>query len=396
MLDLSWGVAGPVATMLLADHGARVTRIEPPGGDPFGVFSGSRVWARGKRSAVLDLTEPGQRNVVLELASRTDVVVESFAPGVTQDLGIDYETLCVKNDRLVYCSITGYGADGQHADRPGYDMLVAARTGQQWEHRGIVGGTIEKLAGGEGMMPGLVPPDEDAGAARSGRSAGIGVPWASMATAYLATLAISAALRERELSGRGQKVSTSLLQGVLATTLAAWQRTEHYRSENYQSWLIDPRASKAIYRAADGRWVHQWVMLPTFVLGVSQGDELQLPGPDSPWQVAQPRDMHLRIGMAAENMVILHEFDPQLRAAIAKFPSEEWVRMAADVGVPLQIVRSPEEALRDELLVADGCVVEVDDPELGAVRRSDALLALPRARANFPHRGLQPVCTQRR
>jgi len=377
VLDLSWGVAGPVATMLLADHGARVTRIEPPGGDPFGAFSGSSVWARGKRSALLDLTEPGQRDILLELASRADVVVESFSPGVTQDLGIDYETLSAKNDRLVYCSITGYGADGQHADRPGYDMLVAARTGQQWEHRGIVGGTIEKLAGGEGMMPGLVPPDEECwgGPFRDGPLAS-GVPWASMATAYLATLAISAALRERELSGRGQKVSTSLLQGVLATTLAAWQRTEHYRSENYQSWLIDPRASKAIYQAADGRWVHQWVMLPTFVLGVSQGDELQLPGPESPWQVAQPRDMHLRIGMAAENMVILHEFDPQLRAAIARFPSEEWVRMAADVGVPLQIVRSPEEALRDELLVADGCVVEVDDPELGAVRQVGRVYSL--------------------
>ena len=178
-----------------------------------------------------------------------------------------------------------------------------------------------------------------------------------MATAYLATLAISAALRERELSGHGQKVSTSLLQGVLATTVIPWQRTERPRSENYQSWLIDPRAPKAIYQAADGRWVHQWVILPTFVLGVSQGDRLALPSPESPWQVARPRDMHLRIGMGAENMVILHEFDPQLRAAIAKFPSDEWVNMAAEVGVPLQTIRSPEEALLDELLVADGCVV---------------------------------------
>ena len=134
-----------------------------------------------------------------------------------------------------------------------------------------------------------------------------------MATAYLATLAISAALRERELSGHGQKVSTSLLQGVLATTVIPWQRTERPRSENYQSWLIDPRAPKAIYQAADGRWVHQWVILPTFVLGVSQGDRLALPSPESPWQVARPRDMHLRIGMGGENMVILHEFDPQLR-----------------------------------------------------------------------------------
>ncbi len=377
VLDLSWGVAGPVATMLLADHGARVTRIQPPGGDPFEDFSGTPVWARGKRSALLDLTDTRHRDVFLELASRADVLVESFAPGTMLRLGIDYESLKADNDRLVYCSITGYGADSAHADRPAYDMLVAARTGQQWEHRGIVGGTIEKLAGGEGMMPGLEPPDEECwvGPHRDGPLAS-GVPWASMATAYLATLAISAALRERELSGHGQKVSTSLLQGVLATTVIPWQRTERPRSENYQSWLIDPRAPKAIYQAADGRWVHQWVILPTFVLGVSQGDRLALPSPESPWQVARPRDMHLRIGMGAENMVILHEFDPQLRAAIAKFPSDEWVNMAAEVGVPLQTIRSPEEALLDELLVADGCVVEVDDPERGAVRQVGRVYAL--------------------
>jgi crotonobetainyl-CoA:carnitine CoA-transferase CaiB-like acyl-CoA transferase len=370
VLDLSWGVAGPIATMLLADHGAQVTRIEPPGGAPFGAVSGADVWARGKRSAVLDLTEPSQCDVFLELAQRADVVVESFGPGTTQRLGIDYETLKAGNERLVYCSITGYGADGRHADRPGYDMLVAARTGQQWEHRGVVGGTIERLVGGEGIMPGLEPPDDESwvGPPRDGPLAS-GVPWPSMATAYLATLAISAALRERELSGCGQKVSTSHLQGVLATTIGPWQRTERYRSVNYQSWLIDPRAPKAIYKAADGRLVHQWVMLPTFVLGVSQGDRLELPSPDSQWQVARPRDMHLRIGMAEENMVILHEFDPQLRAAIAKFPSDEWARVAAEVGVPLQIVRSPEEALLDELLVTDGCVTEVEHPKHGTVRQ---------------------------
>ena len=233
VLDLSWGMAGPVATMLLADHGARVTRIEPPGGDPFGTFSGSAVWARGKRSASLDLTEQSQRDVFLELASRADVVVESFAPGTAQRLGIDYETLSAGNERLVYCSITGYGADGQHANRPGYDMLVAARTGQQWEHRGVVGGTIERLAGGEGIMPGLEPPDEESwvGPPRDGPLAS-GVPWASMATAYLATLAISAALRERELSGRGQKVSTSHLQGVLATTIGPDRKSTRLNSSH--------------------------------------------------------------------------------------------------------------------------------------------------------------------
>ena len=184
--------------------GARVTRIDAPGGSPSGAFSGCSVWASGKRSALLDLTEPGRRNVVLELASRADVVVESFAPGVTQDLGVDYETLCAKNDRLVYCSITGYGTGaGQHADRPGYDMLVAARTASSGsaerrhrrDHRET--GRWRRIAARAGTARRRV-----LGRSASGWSAGIGRAVGEHGHhAYLATLAIGAALRERELSG---------------------------------------------------------------------------------------------------------------------------------------------------------------------------------------------------
>src|SRR5215207_9923712 len=107
VLDLTWGIAGPIATMLLADHGAAVTRVERPQGDPFDGFSGYRVWHRGKRSAVLDLREPGDREVFLALAAQADVLVESFAPGTTERLGIAYAELAAANPRLVYCSITG-------------------------------------------------------------------------------------------------------------------------------------------------------------------------------------------------------------------------------------------------------------------------------------------------
>jgi crotonobetainyl-CoA:carnitine CoA-transferase CaiB-like acyl-CoA transferase len=109
VLDLSWGISGPMTGMLLADHGAHVTKIEPPGGDPWRRLSGYRVWNRGKRSAILDLKSERDRDHFLTLASRADVLIESFAPGVTSRLGIDAETLCASNSRLVYCSITGYG-----------------------------------------------------------------------------------------------------------------------------------------------------------------------------------------------------------------------------------------------------------------------------------------------
>src|SRR5439155_10630842 len=88
VLDLSWGIAGPMTTMLLADNGAQVTRIEPPDGDPFAAQTGYRVWHRGKRSARLDLRSDAGRRAFLDLAAGADVVVESFSPGTTGRLGI--------------------------------------------------------------------------------------------------------------------------------------------------------------------------------------------------------------------------------------------------------------------------------------------------------------------
>ena len=147
VLDLSWGIAGPMATMLLADHGAQVTKIEPPGGDPTRTQLGYRVWQRGKRSAVLDLKEPADLKSFLALAAHADVLVESYAPGVTTKLGIDYATLAKANPRLIYCSITGYGRNNRHSDRPGHDALVAARCGLQWEQRGWPEGAINHMSG---------------------------------------------------------------------------------------------------------------------------------------------------------------------------------------------------------------------------------------------------------
>jgi crotonobetainyl-CoA:carnitine CoA-transferase CaiB-like acyl-CoA transferase len=360
VLDLSWGISGPMAGMLLADNGARVTKIEPPGGDPFESFSGSKVWNRGKRRAELDLKDPADRDRFLALAAKADVVIETFSPGTADKLGIGYEALSKRNPRLVYLSITGYGSDGPDADRPAYDALVAARTGQQWESRGIVGGTIARLSGTEGMMPGLEAPDDCwVGARRPGPLFG-GVPWASMATFYLASIALSAALRAREVTGKGQKVETSLLQGVLCTTIGGWQKVEKPDTPNFQTWVTDPRAPKGFFQCSDGRWTHHWVPLPSFVLGVSEGDHLEITE-----EVTSPKQAAMRISTAPEDMVLLHHYNELMAEAVEKFPAQDWADIAAKVGVPVQVVRSPEEALLDPLLVDDGCVTEIDDPEVG-------------------------------
>lgn len=354
VLDLSWGVAGPMAGMLLADHGARVTRIEPPTGDPFADLSGTRVWLRGKRRATLDLRDEADRAVFLALARRADVVIESFGPGVAAKLGIDHATLLTANPRLVHCSITGYGETGKHAHRPAYDALVAARTGQQFESRGVAGTTIGRLSHAA-ILPGYEAPDgHTIGAPRPGPLFS-GVPWISLATFYNACVAINAALLAREITGRGQHVHTSMLQGALATTVGTWQRVEHADREGFNSWVFDPRAPKGFFQGSDGRWTHHWVAAPRFILNAAELDELE-PGP----ALSARRDAPVRIVPSPEGMTVLHDFYEPMRDAVAKFPADDWVRLAAQVGVPVQRVRSPEEALRDPDFERDGSVVEVD------------------------------------
>jgi crotonobetainyl-CoA:carnitine CoA-transferase CaiB-like acyl-CoA transferase len=354
VLDLSSGIAGPMAGMLLADHGARVTRVERPGGDSFDQLSGTRVWLRGKRRATLDLRDAADRDVFLALARRADVVIESFRPGVAARLGVDHPTLLAANPRLVHCSITAYGEDGSHADRPGYDALVAARTGQQFESRGVVGTTIGRLSNAE-VLPGYEAPDGCMiGAPRPGPLFS-GVPWISLATFYNASIAINAALVAREITGRGQHVHTSMLQGALATTAGAWQRAERADRDGFNSWIFDPRAPKGFFQGSDGRWTHHWVPLPSFILNAGEMDRLE-PGPN----LTRTRDAPMRISPAVEDMVVIHGLYEQMRDAVARFPADDWVRLAAEIGVPVQRVRSPEEALLDPLLLEDGSVVAVD------------------------------------
>src|SRR5688572_241869 len=147
VLDLSWGISGPMATMLMADHGAEVIKIEPPGGDPHRSQLGYKVWQRGKKSAELDLKNQADKETFFALVKTADVLVESFAPGTTDKLGISYAMLSKLNPRLVYCSITGYGRDNKHSDRPAYDALVQARTGLMWEQRGWPEGALNHLNG---------------------------------------------------------------------------------------------------------------------------------------------------------------------------------------------------------------------------------------------------------
>ncbi len=373
VLDLSTGIAGPMATMLLADHGADVTRIERPGEEPLREQLGHHAWNRGKRSAVLDLKNAEDKRAFLALAATADVLVESNAPGATKRLGIDFATLSAANPRLIYCSITGYGRDNPYADRPGYDALVAARSGLQWEQRGRFGGSAPHLSGKPPLFPDLeVAQERLQGAPREGPLFPAS-RFPSLGAAYAAATGISAALRAREVTGRGQWVETSLLQGALASGVLAFAMAEKLDTPMFMSWVGDSRSPKGLFECRDGRWIHAWPPNPRFILSAGAGDKMNAT-PD-----LTSRDDPERIGLGVEEIFVLDHYWQPMAETVRKFTADEWTEAGAIAGICIQKVRSPEEALADPLLVADDVVTELDDPELGKIRAAGILYKLERS-----------------
>jgi crotonobetainyl-CoA:carnitine CoA-transferase CaiB-like acyl-CoA transferase len=196
VVDLTQNVAGPFCTQILGDMGADVIKIERPGrGDD------SRAWAppfwgdesttfmsvnRNKRSLALNLKHDGAREVLKRLIARGDVFVQSLRAGVVDELGLDYPRARAINPRLVYCSITAFGTRGPLADQPGYDALMQAYGG------------IMSVNGHPGQEP-----------------ARAGVSVIDMGTAMWASLGIVAALRQRDVTGRGAEVTTALFETAL-------------------------------------------------------------------------------------------------------------------------------------------------------------------------------------
>ena len=363
VLDLSTGIAGPMTAMLLGDHGADVVRIEPPDGDPGRAQLGYRVWQRGKRSALLDLADGADRATFLVLAKHADVVIETFAPGEAARLGVDYGTLSAANPRLVHCSITAYGRNNRHSDRPAVDALVAARTGLHFEQRGWPEGALNRMARRPDPFAHL-PLDHQSvqGPPRPGPVFPAS-HYPSLGAFFAASLGINAALRARGLTGRGQWVESSLLQGALACASGVWQRAENTGAKDFDSWILGARAPKGHFLCADGRWIHNWVPNPRFLLSASEGEKLNAT-PD----LAAKQDPD-RFGTGPGELVVMQHYQPLLAAAVRKFPADEWVRAAAAANMTVQPVRSPEEALADPLFLADGCVAELRDPELGTIRQ---------------------------
>jgi crotonobetainyl-CoA:carnitine CoA-transferase CaiB-like acyl-CoA transferase len=197
VVDLSRVLAGPLCTQMLADHGADVIKVEPPSGDetrllgpPFTPDGDAAYFYsvnRGKRAISLDLSSAEGRAALERLLDGADVLVENFLPGTTKRWGIDYETLSRRDPRLIYCSISGFGADGPLGGLPGYDAVLQAMCGLM-----SINGTPES-----GPMR-------------------MGVPVVDHLTSYTALTGILMALYVRSITGKGQKVEATLFDAALS------------------------------------------------------------------------------------------------------------------------------------------------------------------------------------
>jgi crotonobetainyl-CoA:carnitine CoA-transferase CaiB-like acyl-CoA transferase len=237
VLDLTRLLPGAAATMLLANFGAEVLKIEEPGGGDYarrmpplidGEGAVFRATNRGKKSIVLDLKTADGKASFERLAAQADVLIEGFRPGVMKRLGLDYDTLHLQNERLIYVSLTGYGQTGPRAAMAGHDINYIA-----------LGGFL----GGTGAIPGAQIADLAGGSLQ-------------------AVVGILLALAARQKTGRGQFVDVSMLDGVewlMTLPLAVYSATGEM-----PTILSGRYACYQTYRTADGRWLAAGALEPKF------------------------------------------------------------------------------------------------------------------------------------
>jgi len=337
VVDLSRILSGPVCTMLLADMGAEVIKVEPP---PSG--DDSRQWGppffgristyflsvnRGKKSLGLNLKTSEGRNILWKPIERGDVLIENFRPGVLQKLGFGYDAVAKVNRRLVYCSISGFGHTGPYRDRPGYDVIAQGESG------------IMDLTG---------YPD--------GPPAKLGASLADVVAGLYAFNGILLALLARHKTAKGQHVDISLLDGMVSTLT--------YQAMIYLSTGRSPRrlgtrhpsiVPYECFEAQDG-FVNiavtnqkQWVNFCR-VLGLAE-------------LATDPRFETMKARLAHYG-----ELRPVIDRVISKMTRAETIVRMSEVGIPAGPINTVGEILEDPQIRAREMVLELTHPEYGPLK----------------------------
>jgi len=331
VLDLGTFITAPYAAMLLAELGADVIKVErPEGGDPFRWFAGGlssphfQAHNRHKRSVALDYTTPDGLKLLHLLIEHADALVINVRPGVEQRLGIDEGTLRRLNPKLVFCFITGFGADGPYANRPAYDNVGQALAG--WLSR--------------------FHDTDDA------RVAGPAI--SDAATGIFACLGIVSALLERTKTGVGRKVEVSMLEATLA--LAVEPLAHYFVTGDEQPFYLRGAMSQAyILTCKDGKRI-----------------ALQMSSPDKFWKglaaVIESPDLLQRYPDRKRRVDSYEAIGRELAAIFSTRPREEWLERLAQHDVPFAPERRLNELDEDPQVRHLDLFYELDHPAAGPVR----------------------------
>lgn len=335
VLDLSRILTGPYCSMMLADMGAQVIKVESPGsgddtrqwGPPF--VNGESTYFlsvnRNKESLTLNLKHPQGREVLLRLVDWADVLIENFRPGALDRMGLGYEALSQRNPRLIFCTVTGFGATGPYKEKAGYDILAQA-----------MGGTMS-VTGEEGGPP-----------------VKVGMSIADIGAGMFAAYGILAALISRQQTGVGQRVETSLLESQIAwhTYLA----TSYLATGKVPRKLGTAHPSIVPYQALQARDGHLVVAVGNDALWVRFCEAIGLP------------DLAPRYPTNPDRVVAREEIVALLEARLVDETVSHWVAVIEAAGVPAGPIYSLDQVYQDPHVLARAMVVEVAHPTAGPVR----------------------------
>lgn len=366
VLELSDGIAGSLATMILADFGAEVIRVEPPDGDPHWDEPSALLLHRGKKSITLDLRPPEGRDELRRLVRGLDVVIDALGPEQVDDAEVGYQALAALNPALVYCSITGWGRSGPFADVAPDDALVLAKAGifrdqPGWEQ--------------DGKRP----------IYRSAKDP-------SYFSAMLAVQGVLAALRARDLTGRGQRVDTNMLQALTCrqNPQVRWllRDGEELPPDGAKAKTVpdavnplahhrDPRDVTPIgmlVECKDGRWIMHSLSEPHFFPAW-----ISVIGFDWIWEDERFKGAPHQFPDTATKDELL----ALLEKRMGEKTSAEWMELyLANGNVCADIIQTTQDALRHAQVVATGVTVELDDPRVGRVLQVGPLAKISGAPAS--------------
>ena len=328
VVDLTRGMPGAIATMLLADYGADVVKLEHPSGNPLEGSPAYSVWNRGKKSIALDLEDPESRSAAAKLVKSADVFLESFRPGVAERWGLGYASIKDINPAIVYCSISAFGASGPWAQRHGYEGLVSAASGIMTEQTGVRDGPMF-----------------------------YSVPVVGLGTSLLAVQGILAALHVRNVCGIGQKIETSMYQGAIAIRPPLLAEADEI--SKFQTLNLLPQGGLPAYRmypCSDGKWLHIgcltrefWDKLAVALDLLELATEPEFEFAPSGWSTDQDRETAMDI----------------IGSRLLERPRVHWLEALAESDVPSSPVLTTQQYMDLPQVRLTGLVQTVEDPRLG-------------------------------